>query len=160
MEEKNALRRQMKAEREGWEAEYRQGADVAIAHHVRKSAVWRAAGTVFAYVSVDCEVDTRALIETALQEGKRVCAPRCLGKGAHGGTRGRIAGRARTRRLRLLEPAEDAPSCRRKRSTSYSFPALPLTETAIASATAAVTTTVFGKRSKAVHLSLPQAGAA
>ena len=109
MEEKNALRRQMKAEREGWEAEYRQGADVAIAHHVRKSAVWLAAGTVFAYVSVGCEVDTRALIDAALQEGKRVCAPRCLDKG-----RMEARGIASLDALvpaayGLLEPAEDAP---------------------------------------------------
>ena len=45
-----------------------------------------------------CEVDTRALIEAALREGKRVCAPRCLGKGAHGGARDRIAGCTRARR--------------------------------------------------------------
>ena len=81
MEDKSALRRRMKAAREGWEAEYRQKADAAIARHVLASEVWRAAGTVFAYVSVGCEVDTRALIEAALREGKRVCAPRCLGKG-------------------------------------------------------------------------------
>ena len=81
MEDKSALRRWAKAARQGWEEEYRQSADAAIAQHVRKSAVWRAAGTVFAYVSVGCEVDTRALIEAALKEGKRVCAPRCLGKG-------------------------------------------------------------------------------
>ena len=81
MEDKSALRRRMKAAREGWEAEYRQEADAAIARHVLASGAWRAAGTVFAYVSVGCEVDTRALIEAALKEGKRVCAPRCLGKG-------------------------------------------------------------------------------
>ena len=81
MEDKSALRRRMKAAREGWEAEYRQKADAAIARHVLASEAWRAAGTVFAYVSVGCEVDTRALIEAALREGKRVCAPRCLGKG-------------------------------------------------------------------------------
>ena len=76
MEDKSALRRWMKAAREGWEAEYRQKADAAIARHVLASEAWRAAGTVFAYVSVGCEVDTRALIEAALREGKRVCA--CL----------------------------------------------------------------------------------
>ena len=81
MEDKSALRRRMRAAREGWEAEYRQEADAAIARHVLASEAWRAAGTVFAYVSVGCEVDTRALIEAALREGKRVCAPRCLGKG-------------------------------------------------------------------------------
>ena len=74
MEDKSALRRRMRAAREGWEAEYRQEADAAIARHVLASEAWRAAGTVFAYVSVGCEVDT-------LREGKRVCAPRCLGKG-------------------------------------------------------------------------------
>ena len=68
MEDKSALRWRMKAAREGWEAEYRQKADAAIARHVLASEAWRAAGTVFAYVSVGCEVDTRALIEAALKE--------------------------------------------------------------------------------------------
>lgn len=81
MEEKTALRRRMKAAREGWEAEYRQGADAAIARRTLETAAWRAAGTVFAYVSVGCEVDTHALIRAALRQGKRVCAPRCLGGG-------------------------------------------------------------------------------
>lgn len=109
MEEKNALRRRMKAAREGWENAYRQSADAAIAHHVRKSAVWLAAGTVFAYVSVGCEVDTRALIEAALKEGKRVCAPRCLGKGRMEAREIAALGALVPAAYGLLEPAEDAP---------------------------------------------------
>ena len=109
MEEKNALRRRMKAAREGWENAYRQSADAAIAQHVRKSAVWRAAGTVFAYVSVGCEVDTRALIEAALKEGKRVCAPRCLGKGRMEAREIAALGALVPAAYGLLEPAEDAP---------------------------------------------------
>ena len=109
MEEKNALRRRMKAAREGWENAYRQSADAAIAQHVRKSAVWRAAGTVFAYVSVGCEVDTRALIEAALKEGKRVCAPRCLGKGRMEAREIAALGALVPAAYGLLEPAENAP---------------------------------------------------
>lgn len=143
MEDKSALRRRMRAAREGWEAEYRQEADAAIARHMLASEAWRAAGTVFAYVSVGCEVDTRALIEAALKEGKRVCAPRCLGKG-------RMEARA-VESLEALVPGAHGcwsppmarPSCRRKRSASPSSPALPPTEVAIASATAAAITTAF-----------------
>ena len=109
MEDKSALRRRMRAAREGWEAEYRQEADAAIARHVLASEAWRAAGTVFAYVSVGCEVDTRALIEAALREGKRVCAPRCLGKGRMEAREIAALGALVPAAYGLLEPAEDAP---------------------------------------------------
>ena len=36
------------------------------------------AGTIFTYVSAPGEPDTRAIIETALSAGKRVCVPKCL----------------------------------------------------------------------------------
>lgn len=108
MEDKNALRRRMKAAREGWEAAYRQAADAAIARHVLASEAWRAAGTVFTYVSVGFEVDTRALIKAALREGKRVCAPRCLGKGRME-ARAVESPKALVRAsYGLLEPAESA----------------------------------------------------
>lgn len=40
----------------------------------------REAGTVLCYVSTDIEVDTRELINSLLQMGKRVAVPRCEGE--------------------------------------------------------------------------------
>ena len=42
---------------------------------------YRQAGTVFCYLSVGREPDTFDFLRMALQDGKRVCAPVCIGKG-------------------------------------------------------------------------------
>ncbi len=39
------------------------------------------AGTVFCFVSTEGEISTRAFLQDALQSGKNVCVPFCIGKG-------------------------------------------------------------------------------
>ena len=41
---------------------------------------YKKAGTVFTYVSIDSEIDTRALLMRVLEDGKRLCVPRLSGK--------------------------------------------------------------------------------
>ncbi len=81
-EEKNALRREILARREALGEAYRAEADERIRQAVRAYAPWREAGSVFLYVSVPGEPDTRALLAEALREGRRVFVPRCLKGGA------------------------------------------------------------------------------
>lgn len=66
---------------------------------------YRQAGTVFCYLSVDREPDTMPFLRQALAQGKRVCAPVCLGKGV-----------MRARLLTQLESLEPGP---------YGIPAPP-----------------------------------
>ena len=68
MDNKNALRQQARAAREAWEERYLQSADSAIARRILEMEIWRAADTVFTYVSIGREVDTRTLIEAALAQ--------------------------------------------------------------------------------------------
>lgn len=53
----------------------------AISARVLASAAYQNARSVFIYVSVGKEVDTRALIQRAWADGKRVYVPKCKGQG-------------------------------------------------------------------------------
>lgn len=52
--------------------------DEAIRARVTGLWQYRSCKTLLTYVSTSIEVDTRALILTALEEGKRVAVPRCV----------------------------------------------------------------------------------
>ena len=52
-------------------------ADAAILENVRRLPAYASAQTVFCFIGVRREIDTRALIERMLSEGKQVCVPRC-----------------------------------------------------------------------------------
>ena len=58
-------------------AEYRRQGSEKIARAVLASAAYAQAQTLFVYVSLPTEPCTLALIDRALQDGKRVCVPRC-----------------------------------------------------------------------------------
>ena len=77
MDTKQQLRRAYKASGAALTKEYRDFADCAIRAYVQYSEVWQKAESVFLYVSMWAEPDTRALIEAALSEGKRVYVPLC-----------------------------------------------------------------------------------
>ena len=76
-EQKAALRRQLKAQREALPAEDMLTWDSAITERVLSSEAFRQSDVVFAYHSVGKEVDTLTIIETALHTGKQVALPRC-----------------------------------------------------------------------------------
>lgn len=81
-QEKQKLRTQLAAQMTALEAEYRKNADKKIFDTIAGLPMWAASQTVFVYISVANEPDTRRLIALALQQGKRVCVPRCGGPGA------------------------------------------------------------------------------
>lgn len=70
---------------------------------------WQAAETIFCYVSVNAEPDTRRLIENALAAGKRVCVPRCLGGGVMEGRQVTALSQLKPAPFGLLEPDVSAP---------------------------------------------------
>lgn len=76
---KQILRTQLKAMRRGLGPSLRASVDAALARHVLGLPQWGAAPIVLAYLSVREEVDTRALVASALAAGKRVAAPRVVG---------------------------------------------------------------------------------
>ena len=74
---KQQLRRAFKARGAALTAEYRAAADRAIRGAVLQSEAWQQAESVFLYVSMWAEPDTRALIDAALEAGKSVYVPLC-----------------------------------------------------------------------------------
>lgn len=80
-EQKRALRAEIKKRAGLLDETYRRPADERILAAVTGWELWRRARSVFIYVSVDWEPDTRHLIAAALAEGKRVYVPRCCGRG-------------------------------------------------------------------------------
>uniref|UniRef100_UPI0025D964C2 5-formyltetrahydrofolate cyclo-ligase n=1 Tax=uncultured Parolsenella sp. TaxID=2083008 RepID=UPI0025D964C2 len=69
---KQILRTQLKAMRRGLGPSLRASVDAALARRVLGLPQWEAAPIVLAYLSVREEVDTRALVASALAAGKRV----------------------------------------------------------------------------------------
>ena len=78
---KRRRRALVKRQREALTEEYMKDADAKIAAAVTGSEAFRRAEAVFCYVSVPGEPDTAPVIEAALEAGKQVAVPRCIGKG-------------------------------------------------------------------------------
>ena len=81
MEEKQQLRRTMRALESGLSARYKAASSRAIAAHLLAMPEYQEAGTVFCFVGTDREIDTRPILEDVLAAGKRLCVPQCVGKG-------------------------------------------------------------------------------
>ena len=75
---KDELRSKFKALREQLGAEQREGIDASIAEHVKALPQYAVAASVFTYLSVGEEVDTRGIIRDAWSQGKTVAVPRCV----------------------------------------------------------------------------------
>ena len=80
-EEKQQLRRTMRALESGLSARYKAESSRAIAAHLLAMPEYQEAGTVFCFVGTDREIDTRPILEDVLAAGKRLCDPQCVGKG-------------------------------------------------------------------------------
>ncbi len=76
-EKKNALRTELRKRAASMEENARSEADRAIRAAVLESREWREADTLFVYVSMWAEPDTRGLILEAFAAGKTVYVPRC-----------------------------------------------------------------------------------
>jgi 5-formyltetrahydrofolate cyclo-ligase len=70
------LRAALRRRREGLAETFQREASAAIAAAVRGLPTWRGARSVAGFVGVRGEPDTRALLEAALREGKRLWLPR------------------------------------------------------------------------------------
>ncbi len=75
---KMRLREEYRAKRTSLTPEEKQRRDRIIAQTVRSLWQYRNNDSLLVYVSTPIEVDTRAIIEQALEDGKRVAVPRCI----------------------------------------------------------------------------------
>ena len=107
---KKALRAQIRKTVSGLSAAYREKADRGIFEHVVSLPEYQQACTIFCFVSMPDEADTRKIIDDALSKGKRVCVPRCEGKGIMNAYEIRSPERdLRPGKWSIPEPVADAP---------------------------------------------------
>lgn len=79
--DKDALRKAYLRLRRSMPPQEKTGMDAAITARVLQNEAYLAAETVFCYVSLPHEVDTRAILSDAMRRGKRVAVPRCRKNG-------------------------------------------------------------------------------
>ena len=80
-EEKQQLRKTMRALLNTLSPRYLERAGQAIAGHLIAMPEYQAANTVFCFVGRYPEIDTRPILEDALAAGKRLCVPLCVDRG-------------------------------------------------------------------------------
>ncbi|MDR2156683.1 MAG: 5-formyltetrahydrofolate cyclo-ligase [Clostridiales Family XIII bacterium] len=78
---KQSLRAELTERLRRLDGAYKAAADRAIRSAIVQSKLYGEAGVLFTYVGRNDEIDTLPLIEQALAEGKRVCAPAVRGGG-------------------------------------------------------------------------------
>ena len=83
MMEKAALRREMKEKRREMTAEEIETASAELAKRLFAHPLYRAANTVYVYLSANQEVRTDGIIARARLDGKRVCAPKVVSGELH-----------------------------------------------------------------------------
>ena len=79
--EKQQLRKTMHTLEARLPERYLAQADRKIAAQLLAMPEYQAADTVFCFVSTGREIDTHPILEAALEAGKTLCVPRCLGGG-------------------------------------------------------------------------------
>ena len=77
---KKEMRQEIKKLSKAMSADERALSDRAVFENIVAMPEYKKAGTVFTYVSVDNEIDTRTLLERVLSDGKRLCVPLISGK--------------------------------------------------------------------------------
>ena len=80
-EEKQRLRRTMRALERQLSDKYKAASSRSICAHLLAMPEYQAASAVFCFVGTDHEIDTRPILAHALAAGKRLCVPQCVGKG-------------------------------------------------------------------------------
>ena len=78
MNDKKALRSELKKRRSEMSEAVKSGHDSLIAQRVTACDFYKTADALLIYVSSKIEVGTRGIIERALSEGKKVFTPRCI----------------------------------------------------------------------------------
>lgn len=80
-EEKQNMRRTIRALERELPAAYKAASSAAIARHLLAMPEYQEAGTVFCFVGTSREIDTTAILKDALSAGKQLCVPLCVGDG-------------------------------------------------------------------------------
>lgn len=80
-EEKQQLRRTIRAMERELSPKYKEESGRAICQNLIAMPAYQSADTVFCFVGMSREIDTTLILEDALKAGKRLCVPLCVGDG-------------------------------------------------------------------------------
>ena len=80
-DQKNTLRRDIKAAERAMSDGEKRAADALIIENIISSNAYKNANVIFAFVGMAHEIDTTALLQDILANGKRLCVPLCVGSG-------------------------------------------------------------------------------
>ena len=108
-EEKQQLRKTIRALEKELPAAYKAESSAAIARHLLAMPEYREAGTVFCFVGTAREIDTTAILQDALDAGKRLCVPLCVGDGIMELRQITSLGQLSPGAYGILEPPADSP---------------------------------------------------
>ncbi len=108
-EEKAALRRWVRAERKTLDPALRAQWDAEAVERVTSLPEYAAARTVFCYVAMKYEVQTRAILERVWRDGKRLAVPRCLADGIMEAVELTSMTQLSKRTMGILEPDDGLP---------------------------------------------------
>lgn len=108
-EEKQQLRKTIRALERELPTAYKAESSAAIARHLLAMPEYQEAGTVFCFVGTAREIDTTAILQDALDAGKRLCVPLCVGDGIMELRQITAFGQLLPGAYGILEPAGDCP---------------------------------------------------
>lgn len=107
-EQKQAWRRERKAQAAKLTEAYCKEADAKILGRIVSLPEYQEADTIFCYVGMSHEIDTIPILEDAWKKGKRVCVPKCVGNGIMEAYQIDGMEDLRTGSYGILEPSEAA----------------------------------------------------
>lgn len=107
--DKQQLRRYYREARRALSADEKQVIDRGITANLLKSNLYRDAACIFCYVSTKDEIDTTAILEQSLADGKTLCVPLCGRAGEMSARRIRSLNELQSGAYGILEPRSDAP---------------------------------------------------
>lgn len=128
---KKKLREKIRAQIRTFSPEEKARSDARIFRAVLSLPLYQRAKVIFVYVSLDWEIDTRALIQDALLGGKTVAVPKCLPGGRMEVYRLDDFHQLKAQTLGILEPEEGADKIAEERLELALIPCLSCTKDGI-----------------------------
>lgn len=128
---KKKLREKIRAQIRTFSPEEKARSDARIFRAVLSLPLYQRAKVIFVYVSLDWEIDTRALIQDALLGGKTVAVPKCLPGGRMEVYRLKDFHQLKAQTLGILEPEEGADKIAEERLELALIPCLSCTRDGI-----------------------------
>ncbi|MEE8886145.1 MAG: 5-formyltetrahydrofolate cyclo-ligase [Eubacteriales bacterium] len=109
-ERKKALRKELIARSLALPQEYREKADSAVQQNLLYLSEYRNASTVFCFVGIEHEINTRPFLQQVIDDGRRLAVPLCTGKGIMEARQVFSLDELKRGYYGLFEPNQDSPT--------------------------------------------------